>query len=60
MKCSKFPGHDNISVKVIMDAVDILANPLAAIFNSSMEEGGLPEGLETSYDNPDLQVRAES
>ena len=38
LKCSKSPGYDKIPVKVIKDAVNILAKPLAAIFNASMEE----------------------
>ena len=33
-RCSKSPEHDKIPVKVIKGAVDILAKPLAAMFNS--------------------------
>ena len=39
LKCSKSPEHDQIPVKAIKDAVEILSKPLATIFNSSMEEG---------------------
>ena len=42
-KCSKSPGHDQIPVKVIKDAVEIVSKPLAKIFNSSMEEGIFPD-----------------
>ena len=43
LRCSKSPGHDQIPVKVIKDAVDLLFKPLATIFNSSMEEGIFPD-----------------
>ena len=43
LKCSNSPGHDKIPVKVIKDAVNILAKPLAAIFNAAMEEGVFPD-----------------
>ena len=43
LKCSKSPGHDQIPVKVIKDAVEIVSKPLATIFNSSMEEGIFPD-----------------
>ena len=43
LKCSKSPGHDQIPVKVIKDAVEIVSKPLAKIFNSSMEEGIFPD-----------------
>ena len=39
LKCSKSNGHDQIPVKVIKDAVEILSKPLSTISNSSMEEG---------------------
>ena len=43
LKCSKSRGHDKVPVKVIKDAVEILAKPLAAIFISSMDESVFPE-----------------
>ena len=43
LKCSKSPGHDQIPVKVIKDAVEIVSKPLAKIFNSFMEEGIFPD-----------------
>ena len=43
LRCSKSPGHDQIPVKVIKDAVEILSKPLAKIFNSSMQEGIFPD-----------------
>ena len=43
LKCSKSPGHDQIPVKVIQDAVEIVSKPLAKILNSSMEEGIFPD-----------------
>ena len=31
LKCSKSPGHDQIPVKVIKDAIEIVSKPLAKI-----------------------------
>ena len=43
LKCSKSPGYDQIPVKVIKDAVEILSTPLATIFKFSMEEEIFPD-----------------
>ena len=43
LKCSKSPGHDQIPVKVLSYAVEILSKPLATIFNSSIEVGIFPD-----------------
>ena len=53
LKCSKSHGHDKIPVKVIKDAVNILAKlSLTAIFNSSMEQGVFSDAWKLAMINP--------
>ena len=59
LECLKSPGHDQIPVKVIKDAIEMLIKPLATIVNSSMKEGS-PRLLETSDGSSNFQNRTKT
>ena len=52
LKCLKSPGHSKIPVKVINEAVEIIAKPLAIIFNSLIDEVVLPETCKLTMITP--------
>ena len=45
MQLKKSPGPDGLHPRVLKEAADILAEPLAVIFNKSIQEGRVPDGL---------------
>ena len=52
LKTSKSTGHDNIQVKLLKDASDVVAPFLVKIFNSSLRHGIFPNELKTARITP--------
>ena len=49
---SKSTGHDEISNKLLKDAVDIISYSLALIFNTSINTGIFPHDFKTAVISP--------
>ena len=49
LKTHKAPGPDQIPTWVLKDFAPILAGPVAAIWNSSVREGFLPQVWKSAY-----------
>ena len=49
VKTTKATGPDNVPAWTLRNHANILAGPLTAIFNSSLEEGIIPETWESAY-----------
>ena len=53
---NKAPGHDNISMKIILQSFQNIAQPLVTIINTSLSTGVFPESLKIAKVIPVLWV----
>lgn len=52
IKTGKSCGLDNISPRLLKDAVEIITKPLTKIINTSLEQGSVPDDLKTARITP--------
>ena len=52
LSSSKAAGHDNILVRLVKDGADIIADPLAKLFNTSIGSSGYPTPWKYGQVNP--------
>ena len=49
LKPSKAPGPDGLHPRVLKEAANVLADPLAEVFNKSISEGSVPDGWKLAH-----------
>ena len=52
IKTSKATGHNRISLKLLKDSVEVVAESLTNIFNKSIEKGMFPDDFKIAYISP--------